>query len=417
MTDRRSRTAILWGGCIILVFLLAPSMAFAAGMDSFVQQFTGTWSCQFEAESGRVEYCGVNGSVMINTGATGYSDSLLHGATTFAGVQDADAYALARSLTLNDPAGTGQVHALTTVYAPGSTVSGSGTVVGSTIAIDFVGTSAAITESVDFGNPADPPGMWMNMAFDVERGWVRTSYDASAYYIQSLASAFGLSLTQATNLYQGGVLGLIGELSQYGYSGAQVVALALSGGIDHVRGILAGLLGPYIAGPIDQAAEKFRIPWGLSAALYREFGETVFSKALARSADYKTFIGNAKGWVIQVWAGSLIDRTVVVSGDAIRALFRLAHPETGEVYLNSTLAPYATIARVLPDGGLEHLAGYFSYIEFRLDEESGAYYAEIRTAPEETAQLEPGEYSGFILTRGVSGIDGGKLFEFRFLVT
>lgn len=385
-------------GLILVIAITTPSL----GRNVFVTQVHGRYSCHFAAEEGLIEYCGVNGSVGIDTGASGYDDSFLMSAGgDFSGWHQATAYALSRGVELS---GGGNVHALTHAYGTGAGASGSGGSItypsGTTIELTFAGSYAAITEDIDFGNlGVDPPGVSIGVEVDAEHAWVRVSFDADDARIQELVNTFGLSGTQATNLYQGGVLGLIGELSQFGYSGAEVVNLALTNGLDHLRGLLTMLDAPYVAGPIDKAVAKYHIPWGQAKDLYREFGETIFCQALSTSDTYKTFVANLKGWEIAVWAGSLLDKTTVISGEVITAAFQLSHPITHEQFRNPYLMPYANVAQVLPDGKLRGLAGYFSYIEFSMDATTGTYYAQIRTAPDENDKLEPGEYCAFVVLR------------------
>jgi len=389
------------GRHLFIWFILAMSIAAPAlAKDVFVMQAHGSYS--FAAKEAFIEYCGVNGSINIETGASGYDDSFLLGAGgAFSGWQQEDAYALSRALALS---GGGNVHALTHAYGNAPGVTGSGGSVtypsGTTVEVTFTGSYANITESIDFGNlGVDPPGINVGIALDAESGWVRATYDGDDARIQGLAATFGISLTQAASLYNGGLIGLIGGLSQFGYSTNEVVNLALTNGLDHLRGLLAMLDAPYVAGPIDKAVAKYHIPWGQAKDLYREFGETIFCQALSTSDTYKTFVANLKGWGIAVWAGSLLDKTTVISGEVITAAFQLSHPITHEQFHDPYLMPYANVAQVLPDGKLRGLAGYFSYIEFSMDATTGTYYAQIRTAPDENDKLEPGEYCAFVVLR------------------
>jgi len=386
---------------LVLVAILGPSVL---GRDTFATQVVGsTFSFQFAASDGLVECCGVNGSVDCDTLASGYTDDfLMNAGGDFWLTHDAKGYSLDRIAALN---GGGSIDA-TTTGAPYGTV----------VETKFTGGSAVLTQNFTFTNLGDPP--WVNIGCTVaaQYAWVRFSFDASAAQAQQLANQFGLSQAQATGLYQGGVLGLIGALSWFGYSGADVVNLALTKGIPYLEELFAKLSGGYVPGPIDKAVSRYNIPWGHAKSLYSEFGGTAFVEALARSADYKTFMANLKGWNVEVWAGSVFDKTEVSSGELIHAAFRLFHPDTGEQFFDPHLAPYVNVAQVLPDGKLNNLGGYFSYVEFILDNETGTYRAVINTAPDETNKLQPGEYRAFIVLRN-PGNDLYATLKANFVVT
>ena len=387
----------------VLLIALAVMVCIAmSGVGKNVVVLQGHADFKFATNEAFIEYCGVNGSVNIETGASGYDDSFLLGAGgAFSGWQQEDAYALSRALAFS---GGGNVHALTHAYGSGAAAAASGGTVtypgGTTIDLSLNASSANVTETIDFGNlGSDPSGINVGMAIDAESGWMRAFYDEDDAQIQRLASTFGLSLAEASTLYEGGVVGLIGGLSQFGYSAAEVIRLALTQGIGDLRAVLSMLRSPYVAGPIDKAAAKYNVSWGQAQDLYKEFGETVFCQALSVADTYKTFLANLKGWGVSVWAGSLIDRATVLSGGVINVAFRLLHPTTQEHFHDSQLRPYITVARILPDGKLEGIAGYFSYIQCSLDQATGTYYSQISTAPEGNETLAPGTYCAFVVTR------------------
>lgn len=368
---------------LTLLVIITPSLM---AKDVFVTQVHGTYSCQFTAEEALVEYCGINGSVDIDTQASGYTDDfLMNAGGDFSGTHEAKGYFLSRFVHLT---GGGNIDALT-----------EGAPYGIVVETKFTGDWVDLSQDFSFTDLGAPLFVNIGFAVNAQYAWVRFSFDASAAQIQQLVNGYGLSQAQATTLYQGGILGLIGALSQFGYSGNDVVNLALTMGLAHLEELLAKLSGGYIPGPIDKAVSKYNIPWGHAKSLYSEFGETTFVEALARSSDYKTFVANLKGWDVSVFAGSLLSGTEVTSGEIIHAAFRLFHPVTGEQFYGPHLAPYANIAQVLPDGKIKGLAGYFSYIEFSMDAATGTYYAQIMTAPDENTKLAPGEYCAYIVLR------------------
>ncbi len=385
----------------VLLILAVPVKA----TDTFATQVVGSYSCQFTAEEALVEYCGVNGSVDIDTGASGYTDDfLMNAGGDFSGTHDAKAYTLSRNVALN---GGGSVDAFSQEK---------GSPFNTWVKVEITATTLDMSQDISFTDLGLAPYVNIGFAVNAQYAWVRFSFDASAAQAQQLANQFGLSQAQATSLYQGGVLGLIGELSQFGYSGTDVVNLALAKGIAYLEELLGKLSGGYVPGPIDKAVSKYNIPWGPAKSLYSEFGETAFVEALARSSDYKTFVANLKGWDVAVWAGSVFDKTEVASGELIHAAFRLFHPDTGEQFLNSHMVPYANIVQVLPDGEIDGLGGYFGYVEFTLDKETGTYRAVINTAPDENNRLQAGEYRAFIVLRN-PGNDLYSTLKANFWVT
>jgi len=389
----------------ILAVVLVISAVPVKATDTFATQVVGSYSCQFAAEEALVEYCGVNGSVDIDTDATGYTDDFLMTAGgDFSGSHDAKAYTLSRNLAFN---GGGRADAFSQEKGPPFNT---------WVKVEITATTLVMSQDISFTDLGVAPYVNIGFAVNAQYAWVRFSFDASAAQIQQMVNQYGLSQAQATSLYHGGVVGLIGELSKFGYSGTDVMNLALTKGIAYLEELLGKLSGGYVPGPIDKAVSKYNIPWGLAKNLYSEFGETAFVEALGRSADYKTFMANLKGWDLAVWAGSVLDKKEVASGGLIHAAFRLFHPVTGEQFLGPHLAPYANIAQVLPNGKMNGLAGYFSYIEFTLDETTGTYRALINTAPDETNKLEPGEYCAFIALRN-PGNDVYSPIKVSFTVT
>ena len=130
----------------------------------------------------------------------------------------------------------------------------------------------------------------------------------------------------------------------------------------------------------------------------------------------RDFVANLEGWGVQIPNDCLFDKVEVASGGRIVALFRLFHPVTGEQVFDPQLLPYVNIAQVLPDGRLNGLAGYYSGIEFRMDPDSGVYYATIETAVDESTKLNPGEYWAFVVF-GNPGNDTWSDYKARFTVT
>jgi len=379
---------------VVLVALVAPVMATHVYLD----EITGSYSLQLTTAEATIKLGGTNGLVNIDTDTPVYNDDfLMNAGGDFSVCHIARVSNLYREESLS---GGGDIIGET---------NGNGTVTSYT----FHGSTASLAHTRDFGNPVDPAWVNIQLLLNAEYAWVMfaSDYDQEALMIQAFTLAYGLSDAEGSALF-----GLYGELSRFGYSAAEVIRLAHTRGIDYLRELLAVLVSPFAPSPIDKAAEKFSIPWNLARNLFREFGDNIFIQALPRSGTYKDFVANLKGFDIKVWAGSLFNKTEVVGGEEILAAFQLFHPDTGEQLFDPRLLPYANVAQVLPDGKLNGLAGYFSYIEFGMDEQTGVYYAPIKTMIDENNRLEPGEYYVFIGLRN-PGNDTYSTIKASFTVT
>jgi len=378
VTGKNARS-VLYILAVVLVASVAPVMA----TDIFVDQIQGSYSLQLQATEAAIKLGGTNGTVDIDTETPVYDDDLFLGAGgDFSVCHIARVSDLYREESLS---GGGDIVGVTT----------NGTVTSYT----FHGSTASLTHTRDFGAPVDPAWVAIQLLLNADSAWVQFAYNGEPGRIQALMSSYGLTEPEATSLVRGDVYGLAAQLSQFGYSGAEVVNLALCKGIDYLRDLLAKLSSPYQGGPIDKAAEKYGIPRPVAQGLFEDYGDTVFVQALARSNDYKTFVANLEGWNVAMFAETLLNKTEVASGELIRAQFRLFHPVTGEQFFDPELKPYLTIAQVLPNGTMNQLGGYFSYIDFTLEESTGTYRAVINTAPDEKDTLDPGKYCAFLVLR------------------
>lgn len=385
-------------GVLLLLAFCAAVCLPAMAENVFVTQIHGSYSGQFSADTGLIEYCGYNGWLAIDTQASGYTDDFdLTAGGDFSGTHDVSAHNLDRAVNV---AGGATVDALTQATAP-ATASGSGTTIppsGTTIQLHFDGSWANITERIDFDNPTDPPGVGIGIGVDAEYAWLRVSFDASLGAIHSLITTYGLSTGQATSLYNAGILGLIAQLRGFGYTGQQVVDLALRQGMEYLRHLLSTLAGPYVPGPIDQAAAKFGISWAHARDIYDHFTVTAFLSALGSAEDYAAFIGRLKGWGVVTPSGGLLDRTRAVAGETIHAAFRLIDPNTNSQLRDGSIAPYAYVARVLPDGSLDSLADTWGYMPLSYDAKTGTYSLAIPTTHANEG-LPAGHYLVFFVLR------------------
>ena len=373
--------------------------------EHIVQPVNGDYSSVSFADEVLIKYQDRgNGTLYLNTQAAGYNENFYLGAGSFSGWHAADAYSLSREIELS---GGGEMHAVT--YAS------------STVAeVAFAGSYMNLSQSIDFGNAGDPPGVTVLVDFhDPVPAWIEIFCTGDNARIRSLAQVFGLSEAQATGLYQGGVVGLIGALSHAGYSSAEVVNLALTKGLDYVRELVAKLESPYVPSPVDKAVRKFGIPWGYANTLFRETNAQLFSSAVRRSNDYTEFTGNLMGWTVagtmpgngsdmlaaiqpagggaaaDLAASSITGKAGVKVGEPIRLAFKVVHPTNPElVFTDPWLKPYLSLVRVEPDGSMMALSGYYGYVVFQLNPKTGEYFSYI-----DTFGLKPGRYYAYLSVR------------------
>ncbi len=382
---------------VVLVSLATPAL----GTDLFLDEVQGSYSLQLQAPWFAVKFDGTNGSVAIDTETPVYTgDITMNAGGDFSGCQIARVSTLSREAQFS---GGGNLNTNTN----SSLVSDSFT---------FSGSQLSLTQNYNLGDPVDPAWVRIQLSLNADSAWIQYAYDGEPARIQALSSTYGLSEAEATSLVRGDVYGLIAQLAQFGYPAGEVVDLARTEGLDYLSDLLAKLSAPYSPGPIDEAAKKYGIPWTTARHLLRKYGDTVFVSALSRSSDYKDLAANLEGWEIKLRAGgSLFNTTEALFGDRLVASFKLFHPITKRQLLDPQLLPYANIAQVLPDGRLQGLGGYYSYIEFRMEPKTGVYFAPIETAVDENTKLDPGEYCAFIVFRN-PGNDAYSKYKAKFTV-
>jgi len=373
--------------------------------EHIVQPVNGVYSDGFTADEVLIKYQDLcNGALYLYTEAAGYSDYFDLTAGSFSGWHAVNAYSLNRKIEL---AGGGEMYARTDA---------SGTVV----EIGAAGSYMNLSQSIDFGNAGDPSGVTVDVVFhDPVPAWIEIFCTGDNARIRSFAQAFGLSGAQATGLYQSGIVGLIGALSHAGYSPAEVVNLALTKGLDYVRGLVAKLESPYVPSPVDKAARKFGIPWGYANTLFREANDQFFSSAIGNSSSYTEFTGNLMGWAVTgtmpaevsgmlagmqaagggavagMLAPSITSKAGVRVGEPIRLAFKVVHPTNPELaFTDPWLKPYLSLVRVEPNGNTMALGGYYGYVVFQLNPETGEYFSYI-----DTLGLEPGKYYAYLSVR------------------
>jgi hypothetical protein len=180
---------------------------------------------------------------------------------------------------------------------------------------------------------------------------------------------------------------------------------------------LGTLEAPYSPGSIDEAAVKYHISLSTARDLFKRYGGSTFVAALRRSINYHDFLANLEGWNVKVLDHSLFFMgTTVAAGEELLAAVKLFYPSSEKQLYAPGLKPYLSLAQVLPNGELNGLVGYYSYIPFYLDPKSGAYFAFIKTVVDETTRLEPGDYYAFVVF-GNPGNDTYSKFEVKFTVT
>lgn len=394
-----NKVRVFLSGLLVLAATLGMLATPVMATHIYLDQIHGSYSLQLATTEATIKFGGTNGAVNIHTAALGYTDNfLMNAGGDFSGCQFMSNPKLYREFQL---AGGGSVSATT---HPSS---------GTDVVLTFNGDQGSFTQDIDFGSGADSSPMNIQMLLTAAQAWVMfaSDYDQEALRIESFAQAYGLSNGEASVLF-----GLWGELARFGYSASEVVHLAHTKGVNYLRDLLAMLRTPRVSNPIDKAAEKFGIPWDHARGLFREFKAPTFVTALSTSHTYKDFVAKLEGFDMKVWAGSLLSGTKVMSGDEILAAFKLFHPVTHEQLFNPGLLPYANVAQILPNGKLKGLAGYYSYIEFHMDEKTGVYYARIKTAIDEKHKLEPGNYYVFIVLRN-PGNDMYSTIKAEFTVT
>ncbi len=373
-----------------------------------VQPVGGEYSTTLSAEKVRIEYFdSYHGELSLKTSAAGYSDDFYLTSGSFSGSHTADAYSLSREIELS---GGGEMHAVTVTYASNTVTE-----------VTFGASKGSLSQSIDFGNAGvDPPGVTIDLHFkDPVPGWLEIFYNGEDAEIRSFSRAFGLSEAQATPLYRAGVPGLIGVLSRFGYSATDVVNLALTKGLAYLEELLGKLSGGYVPGPIDRAARKFGIPRVHAKKLFNETNDYLFCSAVRSANDYLELVGNLLGWAVvgtmlasgggivtasqPVGGGTALEsvgpfganKIEAKIGEPIRLAFKLLHPVNHQlVFADPWLEPYLALTQVQADGSLMALGGYYGYIAFRLNSQTGEYFSYI-----DTTDLEPGTYYAYLAVR------------------
>jgi len=403
---RNSQESRATAHVVILATVFVCLICIATWADEhIVQPVNGDYSAVSFADQILIKYEDRgNGTLSLYTQAAGYNEDFYLGAGSFSGAHAVDAYSLSREIQLS---GGGEMHALTDA---------SGTV----IEVAFAGSYMNLSQSLDFGNGGDLPGVAVYVDFhDPVPAWIEIFCTGDNARIRSFAQVFGLSEAQATGLYQSGIVGLIGTLSRAGYSPAEVVNLALTRSLDYVRELVAKLETPYVPSPVDKAARKFGIPWGYANTLFREANDQFFSSAVGNSSSYTEFTGNLMGWAVTgtmpaevsgmlagmqpagggavagMLAPSITSKAGVRVGEPIRLAFKVVHPTNPElVFTDPWLKPYLSLVRVEPDGSMIALSGYYGYVVFQLNPRTGEYFSYI-----DTLGLRPGRYYAYLSVR------------------
>jgi len=372
-------------GLIVILGILATAALPVMATDYFLARVWGEYYLPLRAGEVFLEYSGTQGTIGIETDSPKYKDSfLMESEGGFSGWQHAEVSALSRDALFS---GDGFISTRTEFD--------------STTHEFFLAANngGSVQETFNFAGAVDIEALSMQIALDARYTLLTGWYEGNPARIQDLIDNYGLSKPEATSLVTGDLYGFISQLSQFGYSADEVIRLARSRGIGYLRDLLSALSTPHPGkGPIDKAVEKFTISRGTAKKLFAEFGTDIFVSSLSRSVNYEDFVANLEGWDIRLHtSGSLFNRLGVSSGEQIVAAFALFHPVTGRQLFDPQLVPHLNIAQVLPDGRVNTLAGYYSYIEFQMDPESGVYFAPIETAVDENTRLEPGEYRAFVV--------------------
>ncbi len=398
-----NETRLIFVSLAVIVGILAASVTPVMATDIFLDEVQGEYSVQLQGSEVFVKFGGEHGTIGIATETPKYEDLfLMESECPFSGCQVAGVSSLCRKDRFS---GDGFIYTGTEWDS-------------NSYEFLFTGNNGGyVQQDFDFGGSVSAGEVNMRVVLDAAYAWLVYGYDGEPARIQALIDTYDLSEAEATSLVSGDVYGLIAQLSQFGYSADEVVNLALCRGLDYLRELLTKLSMPYPGGPIDKAAEKYGLPRSVARDLFAEHRDTVFVSAVSRSSDYKDFVANLEGWDVKLrTTGSLFDKTEVAPGGRILASFKLFHPVTGEQVSDPKLLPYANIAQALPDGRLNGLAGHYSYIEFRMDPETGVYYAPIETVVDENTKLAPGEYWAFVVF-GNPGNDTWSKYKARFTVT
>lgn len=387
---------------LVTLVVLAVSGAPAMARDTFLEEIQGGYSLQLMVHEAVVKYGGADGSVVISTETTAYDDAfVMTSGGDFSGCQIAGGSDLYRE---DQFSGGGAIDTATQSSDLNATFS-------------IQGDDVYLTQDFGFGDQGDAAWVSLRLSLNADSAWIQFAYDGEASRIQTLMNTYGLSEGEAMRLARGDVYGLIAQLSRFGCSEAELVDLARMKGLDYLREILATLTSSYSPGPIDEAAaKKYGISFSTAKELFKRYGDSTFVAALRRSVNYLDFLANLEGWNMKVLNGSIINKTKVALGEEIVAAFELLHPATGKQLFTPWLKPFASVAQVLSNGKLNCLPGYYSYIEFRLDPKTGAYYALIKSIVDENTQLEPGDYYAFIVFRN-PGNDTYPRIRVKFTVT
>jgi len=340
----------------ILATLAAPVMA----IDIFVDEIAGSYSLQLSVPEVWVKFGGTNGSVFINTETDAYDDTF---AMTAGG---------APSPCLPKPEGVfcGCQFASGSALHREDRFSGGGAIYAATQSSDLSASVSVQGNDVHFiqdfssSDQANPDEVNLRLSLVSESAWIMFAYNGESSGTQPLGT----------------------------------------------------LVGPYSPGAIDEAAAKYHISLSTARDLSKRYGGSTFSAALHSSINYHDFLANLEGWNVRVFDHSLFFMgTTVVAGKELVGGVKLFYPSSEKQLYAPGLKPYLSLAQVLPNGELNGLVGYYSYIQFSLDPKSGAYYVLIKTVVDENTRLEPGDYYAFVVF-GNPGNDTYSKFKVKFTV-
>lgn len=94
-------------------------------------------------------------------------------------------------------------------------------------------------------------------------------------------------------------------------------------------------------------------------------------------------------------ASFIAEKTLVKVGESIRFAFKLLHPANhGLVFTDPWLKPYLSLTKVQSDGSIMALGGYYGYILFQLNPQTGEYFSYL-----DTSDLAPGVYDAYLSVR------------------
>lgn len=94
-------------------------------------------------------------------------------------------------------------------------------------------------------------------------------------------------------------------------------------------------------------------------------------------------------------ASFIAEKTLVKVGEPVRFAFKLLHPANHElVFADPWLKPYLSLTKVQSDGSIMALGGYYGYIVFQLNPQTGEYFSYL-----DTSDLAPGVYDAYLSVR------------------